>query len=545
MKRKEGKSGKQLNRVGQVLDQQELDDFLEGKPDDTEIPLIAFTGQETVPKKETNIQAGRMLPEAESEIASIGISSEAETEIPTGRKSPGVETEIPSGRMLPAAERKARKVSDADSWISYAGEQGAADDLSVEDRLAEDADSFASVGETAYTESNAYMGEPAFAEPGAIMGESAFVENNAPMGEPAYIEYNAPMGEPAYTGFCAAMGEQAFTESCAIMGDPSPAESYAAMREQNPAAYDASMDGQLRREEEELLRSMESYETMLPAEEAPRRKKKKVRYAFRRAVVAASLLIACMGLGGTYAWFKYIRNRSVYTEEREVMVPYYLYLLNAQSTANFSLQVMNMHPEETKRVVFCVSNEPVDENLKYSVGRVSDFEYELELAYTSNIPLNYHIYSLKKTNSENQDAIVTSYESPVGSGTGSGTETVLEYWEKRKAEGASEATALQPAGNSETRADEFNKSMYGEDYAESDVVNVGGYEFFADDIEPGTKLRLKTTLQPDLVTQYEHHYYLVEIDWDESVTRFNDFLKETDLAYVIVKAKQPQPEIKP
>lgn len=523
MKRKEGRSGKQLNKVGQVLDQQELDDFLEGKPDDTEIPLISFTGQGTFPDKETKIQPGRMLPDAGAEI--------------------------PSGRMLPDAELKAQAVSNTDSWISYAGEQGAgADDLSVDDRLAEGVDSLAFgglVGETGFPESGASMGEPAFAEFGAFVGESAFAEADAFVGEPAFAGSGALVGEPAFIDNDVSMVESAFTESCASMREPVSTEIYASMGEAAPTEFDASMDEQLRREEEELIGSMEPCETMLPSEEPPKRKRKKARYAVRRAVVAASLLIACLGLGGTYAWFKYIRNRSVYTEDREVMVPYYLYLLNAQSTANFSLQVMNMHPEETKRVVFCVSNEPVDENLKYSVGRVSDFEYELELAYTSNIPLNYHIYSLKKTNAENPNAIVTSYERPVGSGAGSGTETVLEYWEKRKAEGASEAQALHPTyyPSVDPRAEEYNKEMYGEDYADS-VVNAGGYEFFADDIEPGTKLRLKTTLQPDLNTEYEHHYYLVEIDWDDSVTKFNDYLKETDLAYVIVKAKQPQPEIK-
>ena len=41
-------------------------------------------------------------------------------------------------------------------------------------------------------------------------------------------------------------------------------------------------------------------------------------------------------------------------------------------------------------------------------------------------------------------------------------------------------------------------------------------------------------------SKYEYDYYLIEMSWKENAN-FSDNAKETDLLYVVVNAKQPEP----
>ena len=436
MKRRRGNSRKQQNIVGQILDQQELDDFLAGKQgDDLEIPLITFS------------------------------ETPADAAGDPGDFQDGLPSDVDAERM---------------NWTE--GIRG---------------DSMDCGNPGLIQETSGYQGEP-----------DLFVEQY-----PQFQEEQEDLC-PVSAGWQEENGRQ-------------PDEG---------AVPEVLQEVQHEQDGYEFW-DLGEYETMLPQGSNEKKRVRKTVYRIRRIAVAAILLVLCLGMGGTYAWYKYITHRSVYSEEREVMVPYYLYLLNAQSTAAFQLQVMNMHPKEQKQVVFCVSNEPVEEELKYSVGRVSDFEYELELAYTANIPLEYTIYSLETVDSEAEADVVTSHDMGASG-------TVNKYWKKRIATGDTQATPLEKAADSDSRADEYNIGVYGNDYGDSGVVNIGGYEFYADDIEPDTKLRLRTTPQANMSNNYEKHYYLMEIDWNSTVTNFSDYLKETDLAYVIVKAKQPKPEVK-
>ena len=43
--------------------------------------------------------------------------------------------------------------------------------------------------------------------------------------------------------------------------------------------------------------------------------------------------------------------------------------------------------------------------------------------------------------------------------------------------------------------------------------------------------------------QYEYDYYLIEMSWKVNAN-FSDNAKETDLLYVVVNAKQPEPTTK-
>ena len=276
-------------------------------------------------------------------------------------------------------------------------------------------------------------------------------------------------------------------------------------------------------------------QTMLPLEPS----KHRIGRRFRRAVVAASLALGIVNMSvvicmsGTYAWYRYITHRSVYTEEREVMVPYYLYLLENTSTDYFHLNVVNMHPDEQKQVVFCVSNEDIQNRLAYSVGRTSDFNYELALSYTQNIPLKYKLYRLEQAESTDPGAIAAQ-GIPAGSGT-----PVTTYWKK------SGGVLPIDTARSEEETTTNNQMLYADSYVSDGLVNAGKYDIYPKDAE-NKQLHLETMFADTSgSTQYPKHYYLIEIDWDESRSNsFSSYLKETDLVYVMVRAIQPRPEIK-
>lgn len=265
----------------------------------------------------------------------------------------------------------------------------------------------------------------------------------------------------------------------------------------------------------------------------------------RRKVIVATTTAACMMLLVSLAWYLYISHRSVYTEDRSVMVPYYLYLLDGSGSDYFQLNEVNIHPEETKQVVFCVSNQDIDKDLSYSVGRSSDFKYELEMVYTQNIPLKYTLYELDEvtpSDLENlsSDVIVTQYEKETEENGVIVPITETKYWEKRKTN-----SVTVPLARDETVSDNEtannNKELYTDNYQTSNIVNLGKYDIYPKDAG-GEDLHLETVFN-GTATEYPKHYYLIEIEWDkDSESSFSDYLKETDLVYVVVRAMQPRPE---
>lgn len=260
-----------------------------------------------------------------------------------------------------------------------------------------------------------------------------------------------------------------------------------------------------------------------------KRKKGKI----NRKVLLTVTVVICVFLSISLAWYYYNTRRVANSEDREVMVPYYLYLLDENRSDYFQLQVLNMHPDEKKQVIVCVSNEDKDgSQLSYSIGRSSVFNYELEMAYTQNIPLDYTIYELEKVDASmasDTDVFVTSGNN---------------YWRKKKTQ-TSDSGAVLPLQPEETLSNEktasYNTEMYGEDYA-TQVENIAKYQIYQKDAE-GEQFKLTTTLN-GTIPQYEHHYYMIEIQWDDNIRDFNQYLKEVDLVYVIVKAVQPEPEEK-
>lgn len=253
-----------------------------------------------------------------------------------------------------------------------------------------------------------------------------------------------------------------------------------------------------------------------------------------KKVMAVIMAVVSIFVMFSFAWWYYNSSRSVETENRKVMVPYYLYLLQENKTDYFQLQVVNMHPDETKRFIVCVSNKDKnDTDLSYTVGRESEFNYELEFAYTQNIPLDYSVYELapvtldENGNVKPEDQGKELYRSDTGN-----------VWEKIKDSEGNVKNLVRDEDASLKETNNSNKEMYGE----TEVVNMGQYDVYALDAN-GKFMQLKTSYNGS-ESIYEYDYYLVEINWKDGVRNFGKYLKETDLVYVIVKAVQPKPEEK-
>ena len=245
-----------------------------------------------------------------------------------------------------------------------------------------------------------------------------------------------------------------------------------------------------------------------------------------KKLVATAIVEVCILMMMSFAWYYYQSHRKVVSEEREVMAPYYLYLVDETGEDFFSLTVGNLHPGEVKQIILGVTNKKPnnDGGISYNVGKDSIFDYELELAYTQNLPLEYKVYELQKQETETNDSItIKGIDSE-------GNEKVIGIFNK---------TLLnQKAGANEISL-KNNQEMYGSDNVES-TVNLGQYDIY-DTGAGGTSLNLETKVNSGGEVTFDLDYYLIELEWKDGID-FSDYLKETDLVYVIVKAMQLEPE---
>lgn len=252
------------------------------------------------------------------------------------------------------------------------------------------------------------------------------------------------------------------------------------------------------------------------------------------ALTASTMLV-------TAAWYVIRSKRIVDSQMKDVMVPYNLYLLNADGISNLKFSVGNLHPGETKQEVICVSNKsPLDQTgTAYEISRTSEFNYQLELACTTNLPVNYTVYVLDVAEETTPGAfsVTTTYQD-----SNNVEQTNTNYFVKRTMEVTGEngapvqrAVAMTPIDNSAERIHE----VFGTTNTTSDIVNVGEYHSYDKDAE-GTVLSLDTTIDNGQV-EYDRDYYLIEVSWKDGVD-FSQYTKETDLVDVIVRAIQPLPE---
>lgn len=286
---------------------------------------------------------------------------------------------------------------------------------------------------------------------------------------------------------------------------------------------------------EEQLSKLESVENEKAGGDNPENGNmpKKAMNSTNKKLILAAVIEACILLLLSFAWYYYVSNRNLVSEDREVMVPYYLYLLDETQSEYFQLQVVNMHPDEKKQVVVCVSNKDKDKSeLSYSVGRESEFNYELEFAYTQNVPLDYTVYELKPIPLDQNGNVSAEDQTKELVYMDSGT-----VWEK-----VSDSTGkIKPLELDQTASSQETKDNNTEMYGDTDVVNRAQYDIYKKDAG-GNLLQLKTTLN-GTQSEFEYDYYLIEITWKPEIKTFSQYLKETDLVYVIVKAVQPRPEV--
>ena len=247
-------------------------------------------------------------------------------------------------------------------------------------------------------------------------------------------------------------------------------------------------------------------------------------------------------VGGSFAWYLLSgQKHKADTEDLKIMSPYFLYLLNPGDSKSLQFSVGNIHPGEVKQVVICVSNQkPVgSDEIAIDIAKESDFKYDLEFIYTENLALDYKVYELTKTvlPDDNDEEI------PKGSIVIEGVDGF--YWNKKTVTIDSQekgtVKSLEWKDVSKARWQAVFNDM--EEEAVKKIQNKGQYLLFQQDTND-IDLHLAYTYDTkSKKPQYEYDYYLIEMSWKVNAN-FSDNAKETDLLYVVVNAKQPEPTTK-
>ncbi len=238
--------------------------------------------------------------------------------------------------------------------------------------------------------------------------------------------------------------------------------------------------------------------------------KKRIKH---KVLIINILLVVIMALMVTGAWYVINSGRKVESEKTDVKTPYFLYLLNPDDEKSLSVSIGNIHPGEVKQIVIAVSSKNEDIDLSFDIAKDSDFEYQLELAYTENLPIDYRVYELEK-----DDAGDVTVDDNYGN-------SIMKFSKISN-------IPLSSVDVSEARWED----MYGAD--REGIVNLGRYELFEKGSN-GNPMQLVTFVENNGTIRYDMDYYLVEIVWDSD--DFASFSKETDLVYIIVKALQLRP----
>ncbi len=266
---------------------------------------------------------------------------------------------------------------------------------------------------------------------------------------------------------------------------------------------------------------------------------KRRHFRLRKTPVIVSVIITIfIALSISFSWYLFTKDNHADTDGLEVMAPYFLYLLNPDDRTSLEFSVGNIHPGETKQVVICVSNKIPEGEEGIDIARESMFNYDLEFIYTENLKVNYDVYELKKefyTSLEDipEDGILVEEIS----------DSSKVYWKKLSALQENpdpNDTKVYPLNITRDATDDRLSSVFpASDGGTEGVFNTGKYILYQYDSQ-NVAMGLEYKYDDDGNAQYEFDYYLVEISWQADVT-FNDYTKETDLVYVVVNAKQPEP----
>ena len=142
------------------------------------------------------------------------------------------------------------------------------------------------------------------------------------------------------------------------------------------------------------------------------------------------------------------------------------------------------------------------------------------MAYTQNLPVTYNVYELTKVSTEAEGDITVE-----------GKNSAKSYFKKQ--------SPLHKRNEPDNISGENNKEMYGEKV--SSTVNLGKYDIYDKTENTEEFLNLTTTVNDEGNITFDWDYYMIEIKWNDEI-KFSDYLKETDLVYVIVNAMQLEPK---
>ena len=241
-------------------------------------------------------------------------------------------------------------------------------------------------------------------------------------------------------------------------------------------------------------------------------------------------------VGGSFAWYLLSgQKHEADTNDLKIMSPYFLYLLNPGDNRSLQFSVGNIHPGEVKQVVICVSNQkPVgSDEIAIDIAKESDFKYDLEFIYTKNLALDYKVYELTKTVLPDDNNVVIPKGSIVIEGVNG------FYWNKKtvtiNSQEKGTVKSLEWKDVSKARWQAVFNDM--EKEAVGKIQNKGTYILFQKDTNEHD-LHLSYNYDSTNGAQYEYDYYLIEMSWKDGAS-FP--AKETDLLYVVVNAKQPEP----
>ncbi len=230
----------------------------------------------------------------------------------------------------------------------------------------------------------------------------------------------------------------------------------------------------------------------------------------KRTFLTGAAILGCIVLIiASYAWYN-LSERSAETDEIVVMKPYRLSLTNPSETDVLQLSIGSLLLNETKQIIFCVNNGN-EEN-------AAEFDYQMELIYTDNLALEYRIYELEEAE-DALNAYIVAEDIVVADGK---PQAVCTYWNTKS------STALI--------GQDVSLERHGQVGLNGEEVNRGTYFVFDKDCD-GEPLHLSSDEEGERA-----QYFVMEIKWQDGITSYQDYEKETDMIYLMVEALQPKPE---
>lgn len=302
---------------------------------------------------------------------------------------------------------------------------------------------------------------------------------------------------------------------------------YGLLKEQ----YEQQFEENRREQISDMLEAMVDNIQEKEDEYAWRRYRRKTTKRLKMVLAIMTAVALLMSIG--FAWYSRVVKHAV-TEPLRIMTPYTLYLLEGNASDTLRLTVGDLHPGETKQIVVCVSSCRPGED---AISKAGVFPYSLELVYTENIQLQYHLYELSVSDQAAYNAAVDkSYFVTARFTEKSGDTEVLNTYYFKKTVGKELQTDTDISGKN-------NLAMYApeqtEESALTGIVNLGQYDIYSKKSDENGATGDSFTLSLS-EPEKQNNYFLIEITLDAGID-LDQFAKETDLIYLVAKAGVPKP----